>query len=97
MNHTQRIAYVARQRRKLTKTTVKEAVELYFQALGDDIESGDWVDLHGIGKIQVVLEDANSILSSFGKDGKRIKRHITHRLRTKIRLYERFKRRCRYK
>lgn len=97
MNHTQRIAHVARQRRKFTKALVKEVVELYLESLADEIASGEWVDIKGIGKIQVVQEDANSILSSFGKDGKRVKRYITHRLRTKIRLYERFKRRCRYK
>ncbi len=95
MNHTQRIAYVARQRRALTKALVREAVECYFEALEDDIASGEWVDLPGIGKIQVIQEEANGVLTSFGKNGKRIKRRFTHRLRTKIRLYERFKQKCR--
>ena len=95
MNHTQRIAHVARKRRKLTKAIVKEAVELYLEALADEIASGEWVDLHDIAKIQVVQEEADVILTSFGKDGRRIKRRVTHRLRTKIRLYERFKRLCR--
>ena len=97
MNHTRRIAHVARQRRYLTKAVVRVAVELYLKALADEVTSGDWVDIKDIGKIQVVQEDANGVLSPFGKDGKRIKRYITRRLRTKIRLYERFKRRCRYK
>ncbi len=91
MNHTQRIAHVARQKRALTKALVKEAVERYFEALADDIASGEWVDLPGIGKIQVIQEDANSVLTSFGKDGKRVKRHVKKRLRTKVRLYKRFK------
>ena len=91
MNHTQRIAHVARQRRALTKALVREAVERYFEALADDIASGEWVDLPGIGKIQVRQEEASGTLTSFGRDGKRVKRRVTHRLRTKIRLYEKFK------
>ena len=95
VNHTQRIAHVARQRRTLTKAVVREAVERYFEALADDIASGEWVDLPGIGKIQVIQEEASGTLTSFGKDGKRVKRRVTHRLRTKVRLYEKFKARCR--
>lgn len=95
MNHTQRIAHVAQQRRKLTKAIVKEAVELYLQSLADEIASGEWVDIKDIGKLQVIQEETDSILTSFGKDGKRIKSRVTHRLRTKIRLYERFKVFCR--
>jgi len=91
MNHTQRIAHVARQRRALTKALVREAVDRYFEALAEDIASGAWVDLPGIGKVQVTQEEANGVLTSFGKDGKRVKRRVTHRLRTKIRLYRRFK------
>ena len=95
MNHTQRIAHVARQRRKLTKSIVKEAVELYLEAIADEINTGEWIDLKGIGKIQVIQEKANGELTSFGKDGKRVKRQVTHRLRTKIRLSKRFKEKCR--
>lgn len=91
MNHTQRIAHVARQRRALTKAIVKDSVNRYFEALADDIASGEWVDLPGIGKIQVIQEEAHGILTSFGKDGKRIKRRVTHRMRTKVRLYQKFK------
>ena len=93
MNHTQRIAHVARQRRALTKAIVKESVNCYFEALADDIASGEWVDLPGIGKIQVIQEEADGILTSFAKDGKRVKRRVTHRLRTKVRLYQKFKNR----
>lgn len=95
MNHTQRIAHVARQRRALTQAVVKEAVDRYFKALSEDIASGEWVDLPGIGKIQVIQEEANSVLSSFGKNGKRVKRRVTRRLRTKVRLYEKFRQQCR--
>lgn len=95
MNHTQRIAHVARQRRYLTTALVKEAIELYLQVLADEIASGDWVDLKDIGKIQVVQEDTDSILTSFGKSGKRVKSRITQRLRTKVRLYKKFKIACR--
>ena len=95
MNHTQRIAHVARQRRYLTKVLVREAVERYFEAMADDIASGEWVDLPGIGRIQVIQEEADGVLTSFGKDGQRVRRRVTHRLRTKVRLYEAFKERCR--
>ena len=95
MNHTQRIAHVARQRRYLTKAFVREAVERYFEALADDIASGEWVDLPGIGRIQVIQEEADGVLTSFGKDGQRVKRRVTRRLRTKVRLYEAFKTKCR--
>jgi len=91
MNHTQRIAYVARQRRALTKKLVKEAVDRYLEALADDIATGKWIDLPGIGKIQVIQEEADGVLTSFGKNGKRVKRRVTHRLRTKVRLYKKFK------
>lgn len=97
MNHTQRIAHVARQRRALTKALVREAVERYFAVLADDIASGKWVDLPGIGKIQVIQEEANGVLTSFGKDGERVRRRVTRRIRTKVRLYEKFRRRCRPK
>lgn len=95
MNHTERIKHVARQRRALTQELVREAVERYFAALVDDITAGEWVDLLGIGKIQVIQEQADGVLISFGKDGQRVKRRVTRRLRTKIRLYEAFKARCR--
>ncbi len=91
MNHTQRIGHVARRKRYLTKALVREAVECYFEALANDITDGQWVDLPGIGKIQVIQEEADSVLTSFGKDGKRVTRRVTHRLRTKIRLYAKFK------
>ncbi len=91
MNHTQHIAHVARQRRALTKAVVREAVDRYFEALAEDIASGTWVDLPKIGKIQVIQEETDGILTSFGKDGRRVKRRVTHRLRTKIMLYKRFK------
>jgi nucleoid DNA-binding protein len=91
MNHTQRITHVARQRRALTKALVREAIDRYFEVLAEDIASGEWVDLPGIGKIQVIQEEADGVLTSFGKDGKRIRRRVTHRLRSKIRLYKKFK------
>jgi hypothetical protein len=79
----------------LTQELVREAVERYFAALADDIAAGEWVDLPGIGKIQVIQEEADGVLTSFGKDGQRVKRRVTRRLRTKVRLYEAFKAKCR--
>ena len=93
MNHTQRVAHVARQKRYLTKAIVREAVELYLEALAEEITEGDWIDVKGIGKIQVVQEEANIMLTSFARDGKRVKRQVKQRLRTKIRLYQQFKER----
>jgi nucleoid DNA-binding protein len=94
MNHTQRIAYVARQRRSLTKTTVREAVERYLKALAEEIAVGDWVDIPGIGKIQVSREEGKGFVTSIMRDGQRVRRKVRMRLRTKIRLYEKFKHRC---
>ena len=93
MNHTQRVAHVARKRRSLTKAIVRESVERYLEVLAEEIASGEWVDLRGIGKIQVIQEETDSVLTSFSKDGQRVKRHVTRRLRTKVRLYEKFRRR----
>lgn len=95
MNHTQRIAHVARQKRYLTKAIVREAVELYLEALAEEIAEGDWVDLKGIGKIQIVLENTNAQLYSFTTGGKRIKTTAKHKLRTRLRLFKKYKLRCR--
>ena len=91
MNHTQRVAHVARQRRILTKAVVRESVERYLEALAKEIASGQWVDIPYIGKVQIVRERTNGVLHSFSKTGERVERRITHRLRTKIRLYQKFK------
>lgn len=61
MNHTQRVAHVARQRRSLTKTLVRESVERYFEALADEIATGEWVDLPYTGKIQVMREEGKAM------------------------------------
>lgn len=96
MNHTQRIAYVARQRRSLTKAVVREAVERYLEALAEEIASGEWVDLPGIGKVQISREEGKGHVTSITPGGQRVRRKVRMRLRTKIRLYEKFKQRCRY-
>lgn len=97
MNHTQRIAHVARQRRSLTKALVREAVERYLDALAEEIASGEWVDIPGIGKMQVRREEGKGYVTSIAQGGQRIRRKVQMRLRTKIRLYEKFRRRCRTK
>lgn len=97
MNHTQRIAYVARQRRSLTKALVREAVERYLEALAEEIASGEWVDIPGIGKIQVSREEGKGYVISITPSGQRVRRKVQMRLRTKIRLYEKFRQRCRTK
>lgn len=95
MNHTQRVAHVARQRRSLTKSVVRESVERYLEALAEEIASGEWVDIPYIGKVQVQREKGKGHVTSFGKDGQRVRYKVKMRLRTKIRLYEKFKRQCR--
>jgi nucleoid DNA-binding protein len=95
MNHTQRIAHVARQRRSLTKALVRDAVERYLEALAEEIATGEWVDLLGIGKVQVSREDGKGYVTSITPGGRRVRRKVQMRLRTKIRLYDKFKRRCR--
>ncbi len=97
MNHTQRIAYVARQRRSLTKALVREAVERYLEALAEEIATGAWVDIPGIGKVQVSREEGKGYVTSITTGGQRVRRKVQIRLRTKIRLYEKFRQRCRTK
>ena len=84
MNHTERINETARQNRHLTRRLVKEAVETYLELLTEEITTGEWVDIPGIGKIQVSVED--------GSGAEQLRTH--HRLRTKIRLAEAFKTKC---
>jgi nucleoid DNA-binding protein len=95
VNHTQRVAHVARQQRSLTKAVVRESVELYLQALAEEIASGEWVDIPYIGKIQVVREEGKGYVTAITSDGNRHRRKVQMRLRTKVRLYEKFKRVCR--
>ena len=95
MNHTERIAHVARQQRRLTQNLVREVVELYLEALGQDIATGEWVDILSIGKIQVLQEETRGRLKAIVANGRRELRKPGLRLRTKIRLYEAFKRQCR--
>jgi nucleoid DNA-binding protein len=97
VNHTQRIAHVARQRRSLTKAIVREAVERYLEALAEEIASGEWVDIPGIGKVQVSREEGKGYVTSITPNGQRVRRKVRMRLRTRIRLYEKFRQRCRTK
>ena len=96
MNHSQRIAYVARQRRNLTKALVSDAVERYLEALAEEIAMGDWVDIPRIGKIQISREEGTGYVTVFAAGGQRERQKVQTRLRTKLRLYETFKRRCRH-
>lgn len=95
MNHSQRIAYVARQRRSLTKALVREAVERYLEALAEEIAAGEWVDIPGIGKMQVSREEGKGYVTSITLGGQRVRRKVQMRLRTRIRLYEKFRQQCR--
>jgi nucleoid DNA-binding protein len=95
MNHTQRIAHVARQRRNLTKALVREAVERYLESLVEEIASGEWADIPYIGKVQVQREEGKGYVTSITTDGSRQRRKVQMRLRTKVRLKQRFKQLCR--
>jgi nucleoid DNA-binding protein len=94
MNHTERIAHVARQRRGLTRNLVTEVVDLYLKALANEIAVGEWVDIPGIGKMQVTQEETKGMLKSIVAGGQREIRKPGLRLRTKVRLYEAFKHQC---
>lgn len=95
MNHMQRVAYVARQRRNLTKAIVREAVELYLETLAEEIANGHWVDVPYIGKVQVIREEGKGYVTAITAHGTRQRRKVQMRLRTKVRLYKNFKRKCR--
>jgi nucleoid DNA-binding protein len=95
VNHTQRVAHVARQRRNLTKAVVRESVERYLEALAEEVASGEWVDIPYIGKVQVLREAGKGYVTVITADGSRQRRKVQLRLRTKIRLYEKFKQQCR--
>lgn len=69
VNHTQRIARVARQRRSLTKALVREAVERYLEELAEETASGEWVDTPGIGKVQVSREEGKGFVTSIPRVG----------------------------
>lgn len=91
MNHTQRVAHVARQRRSLTKAVVRESVERYLEALAEEIASGEWVDIPYIGKMQVQREEGKGYVSAIMPDGRRERRQVKTRLRTKVRLNKSFR------
>lgn len=84
MNHTQRIAQTARRHRHLTRRLAKQAIETYLVLLAEEIVEGEWVDIYGIGKVQINIEEGS------GAEG------LSHyaRLRTRIRLFASFKRLC---
>jgi len=95
MNHTQRITHVARQRLSLTKTLVREAVKRYLETLVEEIATGEWVEIPGIGEMQVSKEEGKGFVTSITPGGKRVRREVKMRLRTRIRLCEKFKRKVR--
>jgi hypothetical protein len=69
--------------------------ERFQEALAEEIASGEWVDIPGIGKVQISREEGKGYVTSITTGGQRIRRKVQMRLRTKIRLYEQFKWRCR--
>lgn len=94
MNHSERIAYTARQHRHLTRHVVRDAVETYLQQLAVDIATGAWIEIPGIGKIQVVQEAGAGQLLTIQVAGQRKLYPVKRRLRTKLRLTEEMKTRC---
>jgi hypothetical protein len=62
--------------------------------LAEEIARGEQVELYGIGKIQVLREEGHGVLQTLGPGGTRTPRWVGWRLRTRIRLFETFKRRC---
>jgi hypothetical protein len=49
----------------------------------------------GIGKVQVSREEGKGYVTSIMQGGQRIRHKVQMRLRTKLRLCEKFKQRCR--
>jgi hypothetical protein len=94
MKHTERVALVARQKRAFTQKLVREAVERYFDILAEEIARGEQVELYGIGRIQVIRERGCGVLQAIGPGGTRIPREAGWRLRTRIRLFEAFRKHC---
>ncbi|MBZ0308268.1 MAG: HU family DNA-binding protein [Anaerolineae bacterium] len=94
MNHTQRIEETARRYRHLTRKVAKEAIETYLALLADDIASGEWVEIPGIGKIQIIKEKGAGKILVIQSNGRKALHPVQMRLRTKIRLAEAFKKRC---
>lgn len=83
MNHTERIAETARRQRHLTQRVAKQAIETYLELLAEEIAEGGWVDIHGLGKMQVSIQA--------GSGAENLRQYP--RLRSKIRLSDGFKRR----
>ncbi|MBZ0309745.1 MAG: HU family DNA-binding protein [Anaerolineae bacterium] len=94
MNHTQRIEEVARCHRDLTRRLAKAAIETYLALLVEEIAVGKWVEIPGIGKIQVVKEQGGGKLMSILPGGKRVQQTVGLRLRTKFRLADQMKKSC---
>ncbi len=94
MNHTQRIEEVARRHRQLTRKLTKDAIDTYLALLAEGIASGEWIEIPGIGKIQVIQETGAGTLNIIRSDGQRVQRSVKKRLRTKVRLSEAFKKHC---
>jgi hypothetical protein len=80
MNHTEHMNEVARRHRHLTRRLVKDAAGTYLELQTKIIVSGQWVELHAIGGIQVSVEVGTRMLYPKGMiEARRVKR----RLRTK--------------
>lgn len=94
MKHTDRVALVARQKRALNQKLVRDAVERYFAALADEIARGEQVELFGIGRIQVSREQGHGVLHAIGPGGMRVPRKAGFRLRSRLRLFETFRKKC---
>jgi hypothetical protein len=87
MNHTERIAHIARQERFFTRSLVAEAIAYYLQTIGNDLAAGEWVELPGIGHLQVTVEAASGKLYAIQKDGRRAARKPTIRGRVALWRY----------
>lgn len=94
MNHVARIYAVASEVRGFTREMARAAVEGYLEALADEIAQGEWVNLPGIGRIQVVLRANGGQLRAYVDAGAQ-SRLPGLSVQTKVRLNAAFKTRCR--
>jgi len=95
MNHVGRIYKVAGEVRGLTREMARAAVDGYLEALAEEIAAGGWVNLPGIGRVQVILRLNKGLLRARLEAGRQGTRPPGVSVQTKIRLSTAFKARCR--
>ncbi len=95
MNHTERIHAVARQVRGLTREMARAAVEGYLESLADEATHGEWVNLPGLGRLQIVARPSGGLLLSHVGRNEYEFRNPGLRLQARLHLNDTVRARCR--